>query len=107
MKLVTPPKRKNQKDTKREYTVAFHCASSFLVGFEDASGLTDRQILEKAVQMASKTFENGANLKIEHSSHLGFYELTALGIDRSSANILGKEPQDRPKLVLVKSEGDH
>jgi hypothetical protein len=87
---------------KCEYTVEFECVSTFLVGFQDVAGLTDRQILEKATGVANETFARGGCWMTERATADGFYTFTALGIDRSTGHILGRPAQEKPKLKVIK-----
>ncbi len=93
---------KKQAEAKCEYTVEFECVSTFLVGFKETEGLTDRQILEKALGVADLTFDKGGCWLTERATADGFCTFTALGIDRSTGHILGRPAQARPQLKYVK-----
>lgn len=100
MKLrVTKPR----VEERAEYTVEFQAVSTFLVGFTEAVGLTDRQVMEKAIALANDTFQRGGCWVTERATADGFTTFTALGIDRSSGHILGRPAQDRPRLKIVKN----
>lgn len=87
---------------KTEYTVEFECVSTFLVGFQEASGLTNRQILDKAVKVANETFDKGGCLMTERATADGFYTFTALGVDRTTGHVLGRPTHDKPALKVIK-----
>jgi hypothetical protein len=98
MKLRTKPRIED----KCEYTVEFECVSTFLVGFQEAAGLTDRQILEKATRVANETFDRGGCLMTERATAEGFWTFTALGVDRSTGHVLGRPTQQKPRLKIIK-----
>lgn len=93
---------KTRIEDKTEYTVEFECVSTFLVGFKEATGLTDRQILEKAITVANQTFDKGGCYMTERATAEGFYTITALGVDRSTGHILGRPTQIKPQLKVIK-----
>ncbi len=93
---------KTQSEDKTEYTVEFECISTFLVGFQAPTGLTDRQILEKAVSIANDNFDKGGCWMTERATSEGFYTFTALGVDRSTGHILGRPTQIKPQLKVIK-----
>ncbi|MCB0418210.1 MAG: hypothetical protein H6617_01100 [Bdellovibrionaceae bacterium] len=89
-------------DPETEYTVQFECISTYIVGFQDAAGLTERQILRKAIERANNTFTSNGSLTLEGANNDGFFALTAHGIDRSTGVLVGSPPTMKPKLKLVK-----
>lgn len=89
-------------DPETEYTVQFECVSTYIVGFQDVAGLTDRQILRKAIEKANTTFTSNGTLTLEGANNDGFFALSAHGIDRATGVIVGNPPAARPKLKLVK-----
>lgn len=93
---------KTHSTEKIEYTVEFECISTFLVGFKAETGLTDRQILEKAIGVASETFDKGGCWMTERATADGFNTFTALGVDRSTGHILGRPTQVKPQLKIIK-----
>ena len=88
--------------TKSEYSVEFECIAKFLVCFEDASGLTPRQIVAKATEIADKALGPGGSMMVERSSKEGSYAIAALGVDRSSAHVMNGATHAKPALRLVK-----
>ena len=89
-------------DPETEYTVQFECISTYIVGFQDAAGLTEKQILRKAIERANSTFTSNGSLTLEGANNDGFFALTAHGIDRSTGAIVGNPPAMKPELKLVK-----
>lgn len=85
---------------KAEYSVEFESVSTFLAYFRDVPGLTDQEIVDRALQIARGAFGNGGTLTIERTSRDGSFAFQALGVDRESARILGKPSFLRPKLQL-------
>ncbi len=86
-----------------EYSVEFESVSKFLAYFRDQPGLSDEEIVARALRIAEGALGGGC-LTIERTSVQGSYAFTALGVDRRSAHILGK-PQivaEKPKLRVVK-----
>ena len=43
-------------DKEQEYTVEFSCESTFLISFKDTGGLTEKQIIQKGIDIANLTF---------------------------------------------------
>ncbi len=95
-------RQKPKIETKTEYTVEFECVSTFLVGFQEAAGLTDRQIMDKAISIANETFDKGGCWMTERATAEGFYTFTALGVDRTTGHILGRPTQPKPQLRYIK-----
>ena len=85
-----------------EYSVEFEAVSTFLAYFRDVPGLTDEEIVQRAVKIAQGAL-GGGSMTIERSSREGSYAFVALGVDRRSARVLGKPAlPHRPALKLVK-----
>ena len=99
--IVTQKKTKKEPATLTEYSVEFESVSKFLAYFKEEPGLTDAQVIEKALKIAD-TALGGGQLTIERTNPLGGYAFTALGVDSTTAHILGRPVLERPKLRLVK-----
>ena len=102
MKEATVTDTRTEIKTKSEYSVEFECYAKFLVYFEAESNLTDRQIIASATKIAEGALGPGGSVMIERTSREGSYAITALGVDRSSAHIMGKPLQETPRLRVVK-----
>ncbi len=91
-------------EPKCEYSVQFECYSTFLAYFEGEAGLSEKQIIERALRIAEGTFGRGGSLTVERSSKSGSYAFQGLGVDRRTARILGRssDNEERPNLRLVK-----
>ena len=87
---------------KTTYLVEFPCYSTFIVEFEDAPGLTERQIIANAQKLAEVPFANEGGMTTEFGKNGCTYAFVAVGIEPQRAQITGKPLPDRPKLRLVK-----
>lgn len=87
---------------KSQYIVEFSGFATFLVDFEDTAGLTERQIISKALKLANGPFDNGGGFTTEFSRGECTYAMIANGYDPATANITGKPLPERPRLKLVK-----
>lgn len=94
--------QKFQPNEKSQYIVEFSAVATYVVDFEDAAGLTERQIIAKAQQLAKAPFENNGGLSLEFTLGRSTHALVALGYEPASANISGKPLPEKPQLRLVK-----
>lgn len=99
-KLSDPSSDPNRKS---QYIVEFSAVSTFLVDFEDAAGLTERQIITKALKLANVPFENGGGFTTEFTQGDCTFAFIAVGYEPASAQITGKPLPLKPKLRLVKA----
>ncbi len=102
MKTTATPKNNQRPHPKSEYSVQFECVSTYLAYFEDTSGLTDQQIVAKALEIAKTTFDQGSSLLVERMSTRGSYAIMAMGVDATTATVLGKPAFTKPQLKIVK-----
>ena len=96
------PQLQLETRTKSQYSVEFECIAKFLAYFEDVSGLTDRQIVAKALQIANGVIGPSGSLMVERTSKSGSFAISTLGVERLSAQILGKPAHTGPTLRVVK-----
>jgi len=87
---------------EEEYSVQFECHSTFLAYFKARPGLTEADILQRALELAREAFGDRGNLTLERSSGHGSFACSVHGIDRTSAKILAPHTPPRPKLTVVK-----
>lgn len=87
---------------KNQYIVEFNAVATYVVDFEDTEGLTERQIISKALKLAKGPFENNGGLSLEFSAGEATHALVALGYEPASAHITGKPLPEKPQLKLVK-----
>lgn len=93
---------KFQPKEKSQYIVEFSAVATYVIDFEDAAGLTERQIIAKAQELAKGPFQNNGGLSLEFSAGQCTHALVALGFEPSSAHISGKPLPEKPQLRLVK-----
>lgn len=96
------PKGNTSPSGKSQYIVEFSGFTTFLVDFEDTAGLTERQIISKALKLGNAPFENGGGFTTEFSRGECTYAMIANGYDPATASITGKPLPERPRLKLVK-----
>ncbi len=86
---------------EEEYSVQFECYSTFLAYFKARPGLTQEEVLLRALELAREAFGDRGNLTLERSSKHGSFACSVHGIDKTSAKILAPFIP-KPKLTVVK-----
>ena len=87
---------------EEEYSVQFECYSTFLAYFKAQPGLSEEDILRRAMGLALEAFGESGNLTLERSSRHGSFAFSGYGIDKTTAKILAPFHSPRPKLTLIK-----
>ncbi len=87
---------------EEEYSVQFECYSTFLAYFKARPGLTQTEVLQRALELAKEAFGDRGSLTLERSSKHGSFACSIHGIDQSSAKILAPQMLPKPKLSVVK-----